>query len=77
MEVSGQLHVSATLPSGGKAPGIHWIRGWVGPSVRLNTVEKRKIFPYRELNPAPPARKVIQAVTFLIFVLVEPGLNFG
>jgi len=31
MEVSGQLHAPAALHAGGRAPGIHWIGGWVGP----------------------------------------------
>jgi hypothetical protein len=26
-----------------RAPGTHWIRGWVGPRAGLNAVEKRKI----------------------------------
>jgi hypothetical protein len=38
MEVSGQLHSPAALPT-----VIHWIGGWVGPRAGLNAVEKRKI----------------------------------
>jgi hypothetical protein len=34
----GQLDAPATLP-----PGIHWIRGWVGPRAGLDDVERRKI----------------------------------
>jgi hypothetical protein len=35
-----------------KAPGTHWIGGWVGPRAVLDTVVKRKISsPHRELNP--------------------------
>jgi hypothetical protein len=26
----------------GKAPGTHWIRGWVGPRAGLDDLEKRK-----------------------------------
>jgi hypothetical protein len=29
MEMIGQLHALAALP-GERAPGIHWIGGWVG-----------------------------------------------
>jgi hypothetical protein len=51
MEVSGQLHAPAALPLG-RAPGTHWIRGWVGPRTVLNAVVKRKIpSPRRESNP--------------------------
>jgi hypothetical protein len=54
MEVSGQLHASAALPSG-KDPGIHWIGGWMGPRAVLDEVVKRKIpSPRRESNPRIP-----------------------
>jgi hypothetical protein len=36
-----------------KASGAHYIGGWVGPRIGLDTVEKRKIFLscfYRESN---------------------------
>jgi hypothetical protein len=35
-----------------RAPGTHWIGGWVGPRAVLDAVVKRKIpGPRRELNP--------------------------
>jgi hypothetical protein len=35
-----------------KAPGTHWIGGWVGPGAVLDAVVKRKIpNPRRESNP--------------------------
>jgi hypothetical protein len=38
-----------------KAPGTHWIGGWVGPRAVLDTVVKRKIpSPRRESNPRTP-----------------------
>jgi hypothetical protein len=38
-----------------RAPDIHWIGGWVGPSASLDTVSKRKIpSPRRESNPDHP-----------------------
>jgi hypothetical protein len=42
MEVSGQLHAPVTLPPRERAPGTHWIGGWVGPRADLNAVANRK-----------------------------------
>jgi hypothetical protein len=54
MEVSGQLHAPAALPPE-KAPGTHWIGGWVGPRAVLEAVVKRKIpSPRRKSNPRTP-----------------------
>jgi hypothetical protein len=39
----------------GKAPGTHWIRGWVGLRAVLDAVVKRQIpSPRRESNPRTP-----------------------
>jgi hypothetical protein len=53
LEVSGQLHAPAALPSRKEPPGIHWIGGWVGPRGGLDDVEKRKFFilPGLEVRP--------------------------
>jgi hypothetical protein len=43
-----------------RAPGAHWIGGWVGPRAVLDAVVKRKIpSPHRESNPRTP---IIQPV---------------
>jgi hypothetical protein len=42
LEVSGQLHAHAALPTGKKAPSNYWVGGWVDPSAGLHDVEKRK-----------------------------------
>jgi hypothetical protein len=43
-----------------RAPGTHWIGGWVGPRAILDAVVKRKISsPRRESNPRTP---IIQPV---------------
>jgi len=42
MEVSGQLHTTATL-SQGENPSTHWIGGWVGPGDHLSILERIKI----------------------------------
>jgi hypothetical protein len=31
---------------GERAPGTHWIGGWVGPRTGLDDVEKKKSYPY-------------------------------
>jgi hypothetical protein len=62
MEVSGQLHSGRFTPRE-RAPGTHWIGGWVGPRARLDAVVKRKIpSPYRDSNP-PIVQRVAQLCT--------------
>jgi hypothetical protein len=56
MEVSGQLHAPVALLSGERAPGTHWIGGWMGPRVGLDAVEKRKIMQCRVSKPDRLAR---------------------
>jgi len=46
MEVSGQLHAPAALLLRERAPGIHWLGGWVGPRAVLDAVVKRNIGRY-------------------------------
>jgi hypothetical protein len=60
MEVSGQLHYPAASRPGERAPGTHWIGGWVGPRAVLDEVVNRKIpSSSRESNPRTP---IIQPV---------------
>jgi hypothetical protein len=51
---------SASSPSrftpGERAPGTHWIGGWVGPRVGLDAMEKKKVCSCREPNPDSPVR---------------------
>jgi hypothetical protein len=48
---------------GERAPGTHWIGGWVGSRAVLDAVVKRKIpSPRRESNPRTP---IVQPVTTL------------
>jgi hypothetical protein len=59
--VSGQIHVpAALLPGNGeRAPGTHWIGGWVDPRAGMDDVERRKFLtlPGLELRPIGlPAR---------------------
>jgi len=34
-----------------RAPGIHWIEGWVGPRAGLDAVMREIPSPYRDSNP--------------------------
>jgi hypothetical protein len=44
-----------------RAPGTHWIGGWLGPRAGLDIVTKRKIpSPCRESNPDHPLGRVLQ-----------------
>jgi hypothetical protein len=43
-----------------RVPGIHWIRGWLGPRAVLDAVVKRKIpSPLRESNPRTPIVQLV------------------
>jgi hypothetical protein len=54
MEVSGQLHAPAILPSR-KKPSTRWIAGWMDSSAGLAVFAKRQIScRYRNLNPESP-----------------------
>jgi hypothetical protein len=59
MEVSGQLHTPTGLLPGDSPSGTHWIGNWVGPSVGLDNVEKKKFLTLAGLELRPlgsPAR---------------------
>jgi hypothetical protein len=40
---------------GERAPGAHWIRGWVCHRTGVDDVERRKSCPYRDSNSDPSA----------------------
>jgi hypothetical protein len=41
---------------GERAPGTHWIGGWVDPRARVDDVEKRKFLTLPGLEPRPLGR---------------------
>jgi hypothetical protein len=41
------------LTPGERAPGTHWIGGWVGPRTGLDIVEKRNILLLPAIQPPP------------------------
>jgi hypothetical protein len=49
--------ISASRPDrftpGERAPGTHWIGGWVGPRTGLDVVVKRNILPLPGIQPGP------------------------
>jgi hypothetical protein len=51
--VSGQLHAPATLSPGERAPGTHWIGGWVCLRTSLDGMEKRKLLTLLGLELRP------------------------
>jgi hypothetical protein len=68
MEVSGQLHAPGRFTPKERAPGTHWIGGWVGPRAVLDAVLQRKIpSPRRESKPKTPiVQPVVQRNTDLV-----------
>jgi hypothetical protein len=53
-----------------RAPGTHWIGGWVGPRAGLNVMVKRKIpspTTQRESNPRTP---IVQPTTTPIIIII-------
>jgi hypothetical protein len=60
---------------GERAPGTHWIGGWVGPRIGLDAVVKRKILYCRRSNHGRPARRpslyrVRYSVSSLIIIII-------
>jgi hypothetical protein len=53
----------AALPRGERAPGIHWIGGYVGPRACLDVIKKRKVIPLPGIEPGRPARRYISWAT--------------
>jgi hypothetical protein len=47
----------ARFTQGERAPGTHWIGGWVGPRTGLDHVEKRKFFTLSGLELRPLGRR--------------------
>jgi hypothetical protein len=69
--VSGQVHAPVALPPGERAPGTHWIGGWVNPRANLDDVEKKKILtlPGLELRLlGRPARSIPTTLSRLLKV---------
>jgi hypothetical protein len=48
-----------------RAPGTHWIRGWVGPRAVLDAVVKRKF-------PAPTGNRTLEPRTYSPYLTAIP-----
>jgi hypothetical protein len=60
--VSGQPHVPAALTPGERAPGTHWIGGWVGIRDCLDDKEKWKFFTLPGLQLGPLGRPPVASL---------------
>jgi hypothetical protein len=66
-----------------RAPGTHWIGGWVGPRSVLDAVVKRKIpNPFRESNPRIPivqpiAQRYTEIIIIIIIIIVKDYKTMG
>jgi hypothetical protein len=72
-----------------RAPGKHWIGGWVGPRAGLDTMSKRKIpSPCWESNPDDPIAQSVAShytdwaipaiiIIILIIIMLRFSLNWG
>jgi hypothetical protein len=67
MQMSGRLHTAALTP-GERAQGTHWTRGWVGRSVDLDAVAKRKNFASVKIRTT-----VVQIIAYLTHRLSNLG----
>jgi hypothetical protein len=59
--MSGQLHALTALPLE-RAPGTHWIGGWVSHRASLDDVEKRKFLSLPRLELQPVASRYPDSV---------------
>jgi hypothetical protein len=65
--LDGRLSAShpGRFTRGERAPGTHWIGGWVGSRAGLDAAEKRNAYDCRESEPGRPARSLITILTEL------------
>jgi hypothetical protein len=62
LEVSGHLQVPAVSSPGERAPGTHWIGGWVDPRAGLDDLERENSWTYRDSSSDS---SVVQSVVSL------------
>jgi hypothetical protein len=53
---SGQLHAPGRFTPGKRAPGTHWIGGWVDLRAGLDDLEKREFLTLQGLELRPLGR---------------------
>jgi hypothetical protein len=57
----------------GRAPGTHWVGGWVGPRIGLDDLGNRKILPLAGLEIRPLCSP---ALSQSLYLLHYPGSSF-
>jgi len=75
MEVSGQLHAPAAFTPKVRAPGTHWIGGWVGPRAVLVAVKRKIPSPRRESNPRISKMMITYLQLQAIKILITLGFD--
>jgi hypothetical protein len=63
-----------------RAPGIHWIGGWVGPTIGLDVGEKRNISPpagNRTRAVQPVARQDATDIGMIMMECTPPHIDFS
>jgi hypothetical protein len=56
-----------------RAPGAHWIGGWVGPRTSLDDMKKRKFLPLPGLELRPlvhPARIIVIMMMMMMMMMM-------
>jgi hypothetical protein len=67
----------AALPPGERAPGIHWIGGWVNLRIGLDDMEKLKFLTLLGLELRPLGSPVAIPTTLPRLIKVQPFLITG
>jgi hypothetical protein len=63
-----------------RAPGTHFIGGWVDPTAGLDDMEKRKILTLSGLELPPPARPArsqsLYRLSYSSIIITKTKINF-
>jgi hypothetical protein len=68
--MSGQRHAPIALPPGERAPGTHWVGGWVGPRAGLDNVEKRKLLTLPRLEHQPLSCPAHSQLLYQLIIII-------
>jgi hypothetical protein len=65
--------LSYRFTPGERAPGTHWLGGWVNPRAGLDAMEKKKHLALSEIEPEPCSSSLYR----LSYLLLGPVLYFN